>query len=223
VPAEIAVVVAARNEEERLGDTLAALRSAFPVARLIVADDASTDRTPDIARAAGAELVRAARNVGKGGANTPAAERALSGDPAAVLLCDGDLGASASQLQALVQTVLDGEADLAIARFAARVGGGFGIALGSSRKAVQKRTGRTLDAPLSGQRALTPQALRAALPFAPGFGMETAMDIDALRAGLTVVELEFNLEHRATGRTVAGFAHRARQLLDIARVYVSRR
>jgi hypothetical protein len=140
-----------------------------------------------------------------------------------VLLCDGDLGASASQLEALVQTVLDGDADLAIARFAARVGGGFGIALGSSRKTVQKRTGRTLDAPLSGQRALTPQALRAALPFAPGFGMETAMDIDALRAGLTVVELEFNLEHRATGRTLAGFAHRARQLLDIARVYVSRR
>jgi glycosyltransferase involved in cell wall biosynthesis len=223
VPAEIAIVVAARNEEERLGDTLAALRSAFPAARLIVADDASTDRTPDIAREAGAELVRAARNVGKGGANTPAAERALAGDPAAVLLCDGDLGASASQLAGLVQTVLDGAADLAIATFARRVGGGFGIALRSSRRTVERRTGRTLDAPLSGQRALSAPALRAVLPFAPGFGMETAMDIDALRAGLTVVELEFDLEHRATGRTAAGFAHRARQLLDIARVYVSRR
>ena len=211
-------MVAARNEEERLGDTLAALRSAFPGARLIVADDASTDRTPDIAREAGAEVVRARRNVGKGRANTPAAELALEGDPDVVLLCDGDLGASASALTRLV-----GHADVAIAKFARRVGGGFGIALNSSRKTVEKRTGRTLDAPLSGQRALTAEALRKVLPFAPGFGMETAMNIDALRAGLNVVEVELELEHRTTGRTAAGFAHRGKQLLDIARVYVSRR
>jgi len=212
-------VVAAHNEEERLGETLAALRSAFPRARVIVADDASTDRTPEIAREAGAELVRSERRLGKGGANTPAAERALEGDPARVVLCDGDLGESAAALTGLI-----GEADLAIAKFARRVGGGFGIALKSSRWAVEKRTGRTLEAPLSGQRALTAQALRVLLPFAPGFGMETGMDIDALRAGLTVVEVELDLEHRATGRNLAGFVHRGRQLWDLARVYrVSRR
>jgi glycosyltransferase involved in cell wall biosynthesis len=219
VPAEIAVVVAARNEEERLGDTLAALRAAFPDARLIVADDASTDRTPGIAREAGAELVRSEKRVGKGGANTPAAERALEGDPSTVLLCDGDLGASAKALTGLI-----GHGDVAIAKFARRVGGGFGIALKTSRRVVRARTGRTLDAPLSGQRALTAAALRTVLPFAPGFGMETAMNIEAIRAGLTVVEVELDLEHRATGRTAAGFAHRGRQLWDIARVYrVSRR
>ena len=211
-------MVAARNEEERLGDTLKALRSAFPEARLIVADDASTDRTPAIAREAGAELVRSERRLGKGGANTPAAENALSSDPEVVVLCDGDLGASAAALKELI-----GHADVAIAKFARRVGGGFGIALRSSRWVVRRRTGRTLDAPLSGQRALTASALRNVLPFAPGFGMETAMDIDAIRAGLGVVEVELDLEHRATGRTAAGFAHRGRQLLDLARVYVSRR
>jgi glycosyltransferase involved in cell wall biosynthesis len=219
VPAEIAIVVAARNEEERLGQTLAALRSTFPAARLIVADDASTDHTPQIAREAGAELVRAPRRLGKGGANTPAAENAVSSRPAAVLLCDGDLGASAARLKKLVHPVIAGEADLAIAKFARRLGGGFGIALRSSRWVVKRRAGRRLDAPLSGQRALTAQALRAVLPFAPGFGMETGMDIDALRAGLTVVEVELELEHRATGRTAAGFTHRGRQLVDIARVY----
>jgi hypothetical protein len=119
--------------------------------------------------------------------------------------------------------VVGGEADLAIAKFARRVGGGFGIAVGSSRRVVEKRAGLRLEAPLSGQRALTPQALRAVLPFARGFGMETAMDIDAVRAGLSVVEIELELEHRATGRSAAGFAHRGRQLLDIGRVYVSRR
>jgi glycosyltransferase involved in cell wall biosynthesis len=212
-------VVAARNEEERLGDTLKALRSAFPGARLIVADDASTDRTPAIARESGAELVRTEKRLGKGGANTPAAENALSSDPDVVLLCDGDLGTSAKALTGLVGQ----GADVAIAKFARRVGGGFGIALKSSRFTVERLTGRRLDAPLSGQRALTAAALRNVLPFAPGFGMETAMDIDAIRAGLTVTETELDLEHRATGRTTAGFAHRGRQLLDIARVYVSRR
>jgi glycosyltransferase involved in cell wall biosynthesis len=189
-----------------------------------VADDGSTDRTPQIATAAGAELVRSERRQGKGEANTPAAERALAGEPHVVLLCDGDLGASAAKLKPLVEQIEDGYADLAIAKFARRVGGGFGIALNGSRKTVEKRTGRSLDAPLSGQRALTPQALRTVLPFAPGFGMETAMNIDALRAGLRVREVELDLEHRATGRTLGGFIHRGRQLRDIARVYrVSRR
>jgi hypothetical protein len=72
-----------------------------------------------------------------------------------------------------------------------------------------------MKAPLSGQRALTSDALRAVLPFAPRFGMETGMTIDAARAGLRVCELELDLEHRATGRTPRGFAHRARQLADI--------
>ena len=30
------------------------------------------------------------------------------------------------------------------------------------------------------------------------------------------------LEHRASGRTLAGFAHRARQLIDFVRVYLAR-
>jgi hypothetical protein len=61
------------------------------------------------------------------------------------------------------------------------------------------------------------------VPFARGFGMEIGMTIDAHRAGFRVVEVELDLSHRATGRTAAGFLHRARQLRDFLRVYVSRR
>ena len=40
------------------------------------------------------------------------------------------------------------------------------------------------------------------------------MTIDALRAGLTVDEVELDLDHRATGLDAAGFLHRGRQLFD---------
>jgi glycosyltransferase involved in cell wall biosynthesis len=224
VASELAVIVAAHNEEQRLADTLAALRGSFAGARILVADDASTDGTPDIARRAGAELVRTERRLGKGGANTRAAEHLLAGDePDIVLLCDGDLGDSARELSTLVAVVATGTADIATATFARRVGGGFGLAVGLARRAVQKHAQRYLEAPLSGQRALNTEALKAVLPFAPGFGMETAMDIDAIRAGFTLAEVELDLEHRATGRTAAGFLHRGRQLRDIARVYLSKR
>jgi hypothetical protein len=49
------------------------------------------------------------------------------------------------------------------------------------------------------------------------------MTIDAVRAGNRVVELELELRHRAGGRTLAGFAHRGRQLVDFVRVYLARR
>ena len=219
------MVVSAYNEADRLGETLAAVREAFPRARVLVADDHSEDATPEVATAAGAELVRAPRHMGKGGANTLAVRQLLEGGgiTRALVLCDGDLGDSARELPRLVEALEREEGDLAVATFARRAGGGFGIAVGFSRWAIRRRTGLELSAPISGQRALGAQVAPAVLPFAPGFGMETAMTIDAHRAGFRLVEVELPLEHRATGRTLRGFVHRFRQLLSFARVYVSRR
>jgi glycosyltransferase involved in cell wall biosynthesis len=218
VHADLVVILTARNEADRIGATLAALRETFPDAGLVVADDASEDATARIAEDAGARVVRAQRRLGKGGAATLAAGEV---DAGTVLLCDGDLGGSAAGLRALVDALAD--ADLAIAAFTRRVGGGFGLAVGAARRAIEQATGRRMQAPISGQRAMRREVLDAVLPFAPGFGMETGMTIDALRAGFSVVEVELELEHRATGRTPAGFAHRGRQLRDIVRAYASRR
>jgi glycosyltransferase involved in cell wall biosynthesis len=224
VERQTAVVVSAWNEADRIGDTLAAVAGAFPGARVVVADDASDDATADVARAAGAEVVTAPRRTGKGGATTLAVRHVLSGGAAPLLvLCDGDLGESARQLPRLVDAVDRGDGDFAVASFARRVGGGFGVALGFARWAIRRRAGVEPQAPISGQRVLRPEVVPAVLPFARGFGMETAMTIDATRAGFRLVEVELELEHRATGRTAAGFMHRFRQLVDIVRVYAARR
>jgi glycosyltransferase involved in cell wall biosynthesis len=221
------VIVAARNEADRIGATLEALRQAFPAARLIVADDASTDGTSDVALARGAEVVSRRRRHGKGGSMTAAATTVAPiadlPHPPVFLLCDGDLGASARELGALVAAVGSGECDLAIAAFARRTGGGFGIALRFARWAIERRCGYRANAAISGQRAMRAEVLQAVLPFAPRYGMETAMTIDAVRAEYRVREVELDLEHRATGRSAKGFAHRAQQLVDFARVWWSRR
>jgi glycosyltransferase involved in cell wall biosynthesis len=218
VTAVPAVIVTAWNEEERLADTLRALKAAFPGERILVADDASSDATPHIALQEGAELVKAPRRLGKGGVANLAVEKLRQSGPLpSLLVCDGDLGASAGQLKNLV-----GKGDLVVATFAKRVGGGFGIALGFAAWAIRRLTGLEPEAPISGQRALSAEAAEAVTPFAAGFGMEIGMTVDAHRAGFELVEVELDLEHRATGRTAPGFMHRARQLRDFLRVYVSR-
>jgi Glycosyl transferase family 2 len=212
------VVVAAHNEAERIAATLAALARAFPRAPLWVADDGSTDATAQIAREAAA-VTRAAREAWRDAQATSAG----SDIETIFVLCDGDLGDSAVELGALADVVARGEGDIAVGAFAARVGGGFGLALAFARWAIRRRCGLQTVAPISGQRALRASVLADVLPLAHGFGMEIGMTIDAVRSGWRVREVQLQLTHRASGRTPAGFLHRARQMIDFLRVYVSRR
>jgi glycosyltransferase involved in cell wall biosynthesis len=220
----LAVVVAAHEEADRIAATVAALQGAFPAAAIWVGDDASRDGTSERALAAGAQVVSRGRAHGKGGNVTAACAAALGVEPSPrlVLLCDGDLGASAARLGLLVAAVEAGECDVAVAAFARKVGGGFGLALGFARWAERRLCGFEARAPISGQRALRVEALLAVLPFARGFGMEIGMTVDAVRAGYRVGEYEVDLEHRATGRDARGFLHRGVQLRDFALVFLSR-
>ncbi len=220
----LAAIVAARNEADRIGETVRALREVFPRARVWVADDASEDGTAEVAMAAGAEVVSRGKPHGKGANVSAAAEAALSvpSPPDLVLLCDGDLGASAARLAPLIEAVGRGECDLAVAAFSRRVGGGFGFALGFAGWAIRRLCGLQTKAPISGQRAMRTEVLRATLPFAAGFGMEIGMTVDAVRAGYRLREYELDLEHRATGKSIRGFVHRALQLRDFVGVFLAR-
>lgn len=198
------VLVAARDEEDRIGGTVTALRAAFPHAEVVVADDGSRDATARRAAAAGARVVRLERR-GKGQALT-LAERDCP--PGALLLCDADLS---GDLRPLVES----GADVAIAAFTRRSGPGLGAAKRTARALIRARCGFLSREPLSGQRALSPAAREAVFPVAAGFGVETRMTIDAVRAGLDVREVELDLQHRPTGRDLRGFAHRGRQLVEL--------
>ena len=202
--AEIAaVLVAARDEESNIARTVESLRTAFPDAAVIVADDGSRDGTAAAAERAGAWVLRLPAR-GKGQALTLAERAAPAGR---LLLVDADLEGDLVKLAAA-------DGDLAIAVFADRQGGGFGIAKRAGRTLVRAFSGFAPSEALSGQRALSQTARETCFPLAAGFGCEVRMTIDAVRAGLRVSELELPLRHRATGRDPAGFVHRGRQLLD---------
>jgi len=209
----VCALVAARNEADRIVATVSALRSLPEVAEVVVVDDASTDGTSSAALAAGASVIRVRRRAGKGRALEGALRRL---PPAEVwLLADADLGHTAASLGPVLSEVLEGRADLAVAVLPPAEGGGFGLVKRSARRAIRLLSGFRAREPLSGQRAITEEALEACRPLSAGFGLETGMTIDAVRRGFRVIEVGADLDHRATGRGLRGFAHRGRQGIDI--------
>ncbi|HEU5242542.1 MAG TPA: glycosyltransferase family 2 protein, partial [Ornithinibacter sp.] len=182
-----------------------------------------------LAAAAGADVVRHPRNRGKAAALESGVRRVRDLEradavadpaaawPAALLFVDGDLAETATNLGVLTTAVLDGTADMTIATLPAQLkaGGGRGLVVGLARGGIQRLTGFRAVQPLSGMRCLTPAAFDAASPLARGWGVETALTVDVLRAGLTVLEVPCELQHRVSGSDWRGQLHRAGQYRDV--------
>lgn len=209
----ISVLIPAYNEEPRIGETLRAVPGAPPGYRreLIVVDDGSRDATAHAAEASGADVVHRQSNSGKGAALN-AAGRIASGE--VLLLLDADLGATASEASKLLDPVIAGAADMTIATFPMWPGrgGGMGIAVRAARWGIRLLTGRSMAAPLSGQRAVTRGVVEACGGFAEGWGVEIALTVRAIWAGCRVLEVATEMDHRVTGRSVGEAFHRAAQL-----------
>lgn len=226
----IVAIVPAKDRADSIDATVTALLGLHEITSVVVVDDGSTDATGQTAmfaarrasRSDDVRVVRLARNAGKGSALQAGIDSAP--DAAVFVLIDADLGATASAAASLLRPVLAGQADLVIGLPATAAGsrGGLGFVRSLSARGIRAACGFITTAPLSGQRAITAELLRS-LRIAPRFGVETAMTIDAVRVGARVVEVPIDFEHRHTGRTPRGFAHRASQGVDVARALWSRR
>jgi len=227
---EVAVVIPARNEADRIQATVTAAIGIPAVALVVVVDDGSKDGTAAAARQAGAVVMRHARNRGKGAAMETGAEAVRLLDqrehrdrPRHLLFLDADLAGTAALAGPLIDPVLAGKADMTIAVFAATVKlGGHGLVVGLSGAGIRRATGWQPAQPLNGQRCLTRAAFEAARPLARGWGVETGLTIDLLRKGLRVTEVEVELAHRATGTGMRAQLHRAHQLTGVARALAAR-
>src|SRR5215469_16223136 len=234
-PGDLAIIIPAKNEGDRIAATVAAATMLVGADIVVVVDDGSTDETAAEAAGAGAHVVRHARNRGKAAAMETGAEAVrliesgaagpiVAGTgPRNLLFLDADLGDSAAEAGPLAEPVRTGAADVTIAVFTTRVRkGGFGVVTATSAAGIERATGWRPAQPLNGQRCLTRAAFTAALPLAPGWGAETGMTIDLLRKGMRVVEVEVPLAHRATGSDLGSQIHRARQFAGVARALAAR-
>jgi glycosyltransferase involved in cell wall biosynthesis len=227
---DVAVIIPAKNESDRIRETVAAAAGLPGVGLVLVIDDGSRDGTAAFAESAGAMVVRHARSRGKAAAMETGAEavRLLERDqarlnPLHLLFLDGDLGETAAEAGPLIEPVRAGEADMTIAVFTTRVKlGGHGLVVGLSGAGIERAIGWRPAQPLNGQRCLTRAAFEAARPLAVGWGVETAMTIDLIRQGLRVKEVEVALAHRPTGNGWRAQVHRAHQFADVARALAVR-
>src|ERR1022692_2337871 len=221
---DVAVVIPARNESDRIRATVTAAAGLPGVDVLIVVDDGSRDGTAATAARAGATVVRHARRRGKSAAMEPGAEAVLllearerSGRPRHLLFLDADLAESAAYAGPLTEPVRSGQSDMTIAVFSSRVKqGGHGFVVALSGSGIMHATGWRPAQPLNGQRCLTRAAFEAARPLAPPRGADAGLPIALLIKGLRVTEVEVPLAHRATGTDWRSQLHRARQLADVA-------
>ena len=202
---KVAIVIPAYNEEETLGRVVAACRQVPEVAEVIVVSDGSTDRTPDIARHAGAtRVVVLGENQGKGAAMKVGVDHTQAD---VVLFLDGDLiGLTPEHVRALLDPVLDGTADMTLGLFE---GGRFTSDLAQ------------VVAPyLSGQRAVRRSLLDQIENMEHArYGVEVLLTNATKRLGAKVVEVALEqLTHRhkeEKAGLVKGFGLRIKMYWEI--------
>ncbi|OKL46621.1 hypothetical protein BSR29_07315 [Boudabousia liubingyangii] len=215
---QVAIIIPALNEADVIGSTVRACR-VFPNADLvIVIDDGSQDDTQEVARAAGAVVVRHPVNRGKHSALETGIKVAQMRDPEQgrgrmLLFLDADLGESALELIPLITAVKDG-LGMAIADSPGEAtSGGRGFVTRMAARSIYRATGKKFQQPLSGQRCLSPEAAAQVLPVAYGWGVEVGMTIKLLKAGFTVEEIPCQVQHY--NDEFPGWRHRLAQYRDV--------
>ncbi|MGM0471982.1 MAG: glycosyltransferase family 2 protein [Bacillota bacterium] len=213
---QISVLMPAYNEADRIKESISAVKKLDEIDELIVINDGSTDRTGEIVKQLEVELIELEKNQGKGAA----LNRGLAAATGQILvLLDGDLGSTASEVKKLLAPVMTGEVGMTIAQFPPPVKkGGLGLVTNLAQLGLKFFTGLKFSTPLSGQRVIRREIIEELGGFESGFGVEVALTIRAIKAGYKVQEVAVTMKHRETGRDWAGFKHRGAQFMDVLAV-----
>lgn len=225
---KVTVLIPAFNEENNIEHTIKGLKNFNDtfckknrlILDIAVIDDGSQDQTSLKALDAGIEVLQLKRNKGKGNALREGLKK-TDGD--IIVFLDADLRESSSETFKLISPILNGEADVVIARF--KPPGkkkGFGLVKTLAFYGVKFFTGQNVTSALSGQRAFKKEVLDAIGTVPEGFGIEVGMLIDILKKGFIVKEVDVDMYHDVTGRDLKGFLHRGKQFWHILKVLVSK-
>jgi glycosyltransferase involved in cell wall biosynthesis len=199
-------IVPAYNEERNLARLLAELHALDADLEVVVVSDGSTDRTAEVAAAAGAHVVRLPFNLGIGGAVQTGFRFAWEGGYELAVRLDGDGQHDPAQLRAVVAPVAAGEADLAIgSRF---------LSTGGYRSSAARRIGirvlaqvvswigrQRLTDTTSGFQALNRRTIRLFAADLPRDYPEVEGLVMAIRHKIRVKEVPVTMREREHGRS----------------------
>ena len=186
---DIAVILPCYNEQAAIGATIAGFRSALPGARIYVFDNNSSDRTVEVARAAGA-IVRSERMQGKGNV----VRRMFSDVEADVyVMADGDATYDAAAAPALIQLMLEERLDMVVGARKSEVEEAYrrGHRFGNKMLTgiLARLFGRTFSDILSGYRVFSRRFVKSFPVLSAGFEIETEISIHALELQMPVGEI----------------------------------
>jgi glycosyltransferase involved in cell wall biosynthesis len=200
-------IVPARNEEGAVGGVVDELRAFDPGLQVVVIDDGSTDRTAEVARAAGAVVVRHPFNLGIGGAVQTGFRYALEHGFDVAVRLDGDGQHDPGELPALLEPLLADEADIV-------VGSRFKDGSGTYKVPLARRLGIRLFARVvsllvrqrvtdttSGFQAVNRLAIRLFAADYPHDYPEVEATVMVVRHRLRLKEVPARMRERAAGRS----------------------
>jgi glycosyltransferase involved in cell wall biosynthesis len=110
----LVAIVPAYNEATNIANVVADINYTIPGISTVVIDDGSRDDTAQVARNAGATVLRLPHNLGIGGAVQTGLRFAVLRQADYIIRLDGDGQHPASQISLLLEPVLRGEVDIAI-------------------------------------------------------------------------------------------------------------
>lgn len=108
----IVAALPAYNEEVKIGSVV--LKTLKHVDKVIVVDDASSDATGEIARLAGAFVIRHEKNEGYGGALKTCFEEARKLDANAMVILDADGQHDPRDIPVILEPIISSKADIVI-------------------------------------------------------------------------------------------------------------
>lgn len=196
----IAVLIPCHNEEVTIGEVVSAFRVQLPLARIYVFDNNSTDRTVEIAEAAGAIVMYEPRQ-GKGNV-VQTMFRSVEAD--VYVMVDGDDTYPAEAVHRLIEPILSDKADMVI-------GSRLQESSHSQFRALNRLGNRMylftltrmfsvkLTDLLSGYRAFNRRFVAGTPLFGGGFETEAEMTIRAMSRRFRVVEVGVDLRSRPAG------------------------
>src|SRR5215468_1824165 len=189
-PMRIAVLVPCFNEEAAVATVVGDFAKALPSAKIYVYDNNSSDRTVEIARAAGAE-VRSERRQGKGNV----VRRMFADIDADIyVLVDGDATYDAPSAPRMIERLVSDHLDMVVGLRVDQVQAAYrpGHRTGNRMLTgfLSSVFGQAFKDILSGYRVFSRRFVKSFPVLSDGFEIETELTVHALELAMPVAEIE---------------------------------